>query len=77
MFRAVIQIEREVESFNGLMYSMFKNEEHLPGMGIDLGGYSSPDVFRVSSLRSCRFISISKNNDLKLFVSERRCCYFN
>lgn len=56
MFSAVIQIEREVESFNGLMYSMFKNEEHLPG--IDLGGYSSPDVFRVSSLRSCRFISI-------------------
>ncbi|XP_004927018.1 C3 and PZP-like alpha-2-macroglobulin domain-containing protein 8 [Bombyx mori] len=43
-------IEREVESFSGLKHSVFKNEDHLPGMGIDLGGYTASDVFKNSGL---------------------------
>uniref|UniRef100_A0A2A4K0R1 TEP1-F n=1 Tax=Heliothis virescens TaxID=7102 RepID=A0A2A4K0R1_HELVI len=39
-------VEREVESFSGLSHSVFKNEDHLPGMGLDLGGYSASDVFK-------------------------------
>lgn len=39
-------VEREVESFNGLSHSIFKNEDHLPGMGLDLGGYTASDVFK-------------------------------
>ncbi|KAL4708067.1 hypothetical protein ACJJTC_009846 [Scirpophaga incertulas] len=39
-------IQREVESFIGVKHSLFKNEEHLPGMGLDLGGYTSRDVFQ-------------------------------
>ncbi|KAM3964840.1 thioester-containing protein 1 allele R1 [Aphomia sociella] len=39
-------IEREVESFIGLKHSFFKNEDYLPGAGIDIGGYSSMDVFQ-------------------------------
>ncbi|CAH0748966.1 unnamed protein product [Diatraea saccharalis] len=39
-------VQREVESFAGLKHSVFKNEEHLPGLGLDLGGYTSRDVFR-------------------------------
>ncbi|XP_049691725.2 thioester-containing protein 1 allele R1 [Helicoverpa armigera] len=39
-------VEREVESFSGLSYSVFKNEDHLPGMGLDLGGYTASDVFK-------------------------------
>ncbi|CAH0404826.1 unnamed protein product [Chilo suppressalis] len=39
-------IQREVESFTGLKHSVFKNEEHLPGLGLDLGGYTSRDVFK-------------------------------
>ncbi|XP_023935608.2 thioester-containing protein 1 allele S3 isoform X2 [Bicyclus anynana] len=38
-------IEREVESFIGLKYSLFKNEDHLPSLGLDLGGRNSSDVF--------------------------------
>ncbi|KAG6455793.1 hypothetical protein O3G_MSEX009390, partial [Manduca sexta] len=38
-------IEREVESFSGLKHSVFKNEDHLPAKGLDLGGYSFSDVF--------------------------------
>ncbi|XP_013188878.2 C3 and PZP-like alpha-2-macroglobulin domain-containing protein 8 [Amyelois transitella] len=38
-------IEREVESFSGLKHALFKNEDHLPGVGADLGGYTSGDVF--------------------------------
>ncbi|KAJ2953639.1 hypothetical protein O0L34_g1251 [Tuta absoluta] len=43
-------IEREVESFNGLKHSVFKNEDHLPGMGFDLGGSSYYDVFKNAGL---------------------------
>ncbi|XP_049864919.1 CD109 antigen-like isoform X2 [Pectinophora gossypiella] len=39
-------IEREVESFSGLKHSIYKNEDHLPGMGLDLGGSSFTDVFK-------------------------------
>ncbi|XP_041986950.1 CD109 antigen-like [Aricia agestis] len=39
-------IEREVESFNGLRHSTFKNEDQLPGLGLDLGGYNTMDVFK-------------------------------
>ncbi|XP_053625843.1 thioester-containing protein 1 allele S3-like [Plodia interpunctella] len=39
-------IEREVESFSGLKHALFKNEDHLPGVGIDLGGYAPGDVFK-------------------------------
>ncbi|XP_022820433.1 CD109 antigen-like [Spodoptera litura] len=39
-------VEREVESFNGLSHSIFRNEDHLPGMGLDLGGYTASDVFK-------------------------------
>ncbi|KAH9632718.1 hypothetical protein HF086_013090 [Spodoptera exigua] len=39
-------VEREVESFNGLSHSIFKNEDHLPGMGLDLSGYTAADVFK-------------------------------
>ncbi|KAJ8726365.1 hypothetical protein PYW07_001063 [Mythimna separata] len=39
-------VEREVESFSGLSHSVFKNEDHLPGMGLDLGGYTASDVFK-------------------------------
>ncbi|XP_063529848.1 thioester-containing protein 1 allele R1-like [Cydia strobilella] len=38
-------IEREVESFSGLRHSIFKNQDHLPGMGVDLGGNATFDVF--------------------------------
>ncbi|CAH2243434.1 jg9350 [Pararge aegeria aegeria] len=38
-------IEREVESFTGLKHSLFKNEDHLPSLGLDLGGRNSSDVF--------------------------------
>ncbi|XP_038206788.1 C3 and PZP-like alpha-2-macroglobulin domain-containing protein 8 isoform X2 [Zerene cesonia] len=38
-------IEREVESFIGIKHSIFKNEDTLPGMGFDLGGRSTADVF--------------------------------
>ncbi|XP_026329682.1 CD109 antigen-like isoform X2 [Hyposmocoma kahamanoa] len=40
------KIEREVESFIGLKHSIFKNEDHLPGFGFDLGGYTTGDVFK-------------------------------
>lgn len=43
----ISQIEREVESFIGLKHSVFKNEDHLPGLGLDLGGYTTEDVFKV------------------------------
>lgn len=43
----IFQIEREVESFIGLKHSVFKNEDHLPGLGLDLGGYTSGDNFKV------------------------------
>ncbi|XP_028159271.1 CD109 antigen-like [Ostrinia furnacalis] len=39
-------IQREVESFSGLKHSVFKNEEHLPGLGLDIAGYTSLDVFK-------------------------------
>ncbi|CAH0725826.1 unnamed protein product, partial [Brenthis ino] len=38
-------IEREVESFSGLRHSLFKNEDHLPTLGLDIGGRNSTDVF--------------------------------
>lgn len=44
------KIEREVESFSGLMYSVFKNEDHLPSLGLDLGGYTSSDVFKKAGM---------------------------
>ncbi|XP_052755570.1 thioester-containing protein 1 allele R1-like isoform X2 [Galleria mellonella] len=39
-------IEREVESFIGLKHSFFKNEDYLPGAGVDISGSSSMDVFQ-------------------------------
>lgn len=47
---SIFQIEREVESFMGLNYSIFKNEDHLPGLGLDLGGYTSGDAFKVRQI---------------------------
>lgn len=47
MLSFLFQVEREVESFNGLSHSLFKNDDHLPGMGLDLGGYTTSDVFKV------------------------------
>ncbi|XP_026487589.2 thioester-containing protein 1 allele S3-like [Vanessa tameamea] len=38
-------IEREVESYSGLKHSLFKNEDHLPSLGLDLGGKNTTDVF--------------------------------
>lgn len=40
------KIEREVESFNSLSHSVFKNDDHLTGSGLDLGGYTASDVFK-------------------------------
>ncbi|VVD02140.1 unnamed protein product [Leptidea sinapis] len=39
-------IRREVESFSGLKHSVFKNEDHIAGMGVDLGGMTATDVFK-------------------------------
>lgn len=38
-------IKREIESFSGLSHSVFKNEGPQPGLGTDLGGNSTADVF--------------------------------
>lgn len=46
----ILQIEREVESFNGLKHSVFKNEDHLPGLGLDLSGFTTGDVFKVREI---------------------------
>lgn len=52
------QIEREVESFTGLKHSLFKNEDHLPSLGLDLGGRNSSDVFSVSYLTYLYDVSV-------------------
>ncbi|CAG9566895.1 unnamed protein product [Danaus chrysippus] len=38
-------IEREVESFIGIKRSLFKNDDDIPILGLDLGGRNSTDVF--------------------------------
>ncbi|CAG5022083.1 unnamed protein product [Parnassius apollo] len=43
-------IEREVESFSGIKHSVFKNEENLPSLGLDLGGRTPADVFKNAGL---------------------------
>ncbi|XP_075992321.1 thioester-containing protein 1 allele R1-like [Anticarsia gemmatalis] len=40
------KIEREVETFNSLSHSVFKNDDHLTGSGLNLGGYTASDVFK-------------------------------
>lgn len=47
------------------MHSTFKNEAHLPGMGIDLSGYATSDVFKVRTfiaLKFCEFTKTPINN---------------
>ncbi|KAG7311407.1 hypothetical protein JYU34_002449 [Plutella xylostella] len=40
------RIEREVESFIGVKHSVFKNEDHQPFKGLDLGGNTTAEVFQ-------------------------------
>ncbi|KPJ15105.1 CD109 antigen [Papilio machaon] len=43
-------IEREVESFSGVRHSVFRNEEHPPGLGLDLAARDPADVFKNAGL---------------------------
>ncbi|CAB3250011.1 unnamed protein product [Arctia plantaginis] len=56
------KIERETESFNSLPHSVFKNEDHLSSSGIDLGGFTTSDVFKNAGVVILTDGVVVKNN---------------
>ncbi|CAH0603133.1 unnamed protein product [Chrysodeixis includens] len=66
----LLSVEREVESFNGLSHSLFKNDDHLPGMGLDLGGYTTSDVFKNAGVVILTDGAVIKSNPDGSFPTE-------